>query len=349
MNKPSSRVSLVIPGLLGPQAQYSMLESDERPTLKNLTPLLSRATQTENIDNDWLSITCKLLLPNLTTGQIPFAAISAGYDRMAEIADIADKPGWCMRIDPVHLRIDMDSAIMLAADELMLTEKEVNELTVSINQHLKQDGIRVHVAHPHRWYLFFDAARDINTTPLHQVMGKDVHGFLPRGGEHQYWRSLLNELQMLLYTHPVNQQREQCGLAAVNSVWFWGEGITPVKQQTDWDEIYTDNYQVEILAEFCGIPCYALDQYQDKEVKGNVIIVMTEIEKLVQDQDIFAWIKALTMLDATLFKKLRRDFKLKKLSWLTIFPGNHQEFELSLGQSAKWWKRSKPIADFVKI
>jgi hypothetical protein len=345
MTKPSPRVSLVIPGLLGPQAQYPMLESDERPTLKNLTSLLTRATRSENTNNDWLSLTCKLLLPNISTGQIPFAAMSAGYDGMA---DIVDKPAWCMRIDPVHLRIDMDSAIMLAAEDLMLTDEEVNELTVSINQHLKQDGIKVHVVHPHRWYLFFDAPRDINTTPLHQVMGKDIHGFLPQGGEHLYWRSLLNELQMLLYTHPVNQQREQRGLATVNSVWFWGEGILPEKYQTNWDEIYTDNHRVEILAAFCGIPCYTLNQYQNKAAKDNVIIVMTELETLVQNQDIFAWIKVLTTLDASLFKKIRQEFKLKNLKWLSIFPGNQLQFELSQRQSAKWWKLSKPIADFLK-
>jgi len=352
MTKQSACVSLVIPGLLGPQKQYPQLELHERPELKNITRLLSRATPAEYPDTDWLSVTSRLLLPNLNSRQIPFAAISAEVDCMADalnidaVDDNVDKPAWCMRIDPVHLRIDMDSAIMLAADELQLSEAETNALTESINQHLKQDGIKIHVAHPHRWYLFFDAPRTLNTTPLHQVMGNDVNELLPEGDEAMYWRSLLNELQMLLYTHPVNQQREQRGLAAVNSVWFWGEGLVPQKNTSDWQGIYTDNDQVEMLAAFCGIPCYELNQYKASEVNGHVMVVVTELQSLVHNQDIFAWINALTTLDTTLFKMVREALKIKRMELFSVFPCNQQKFELTQKQSAKWWKRSKKIADF---
>ena len=39
-------------------------------------------------------------------------------------------------------------------------------------------------------------------------------------------RALVNELQMLLHEHPVNEQRAAHGQPTVNSVWLWGAGAS---------------------------------------------------------------------------------------------------------------------------
>lgn len=346
MSISANRVSLVMPGLLGPQQQYPLLESQERPNVKNLTTLLSRATYSDHNNDDWLRIAFDLLLPNSEQTKIPFASISASYDQLT------CTDAWCLRIDPVFLRVDMDSAIMLAADELQLTEQEANEIAESINQHLKDDGIRIQITHPHRWYLLFDTSPEITTTPLHQVMRKDVHSFLPQGNKHQYWRSLLNELQMLLYTHPVNQQRDKRGLAPVNSVWLWGEGKLPEKKKMNWDKIYTDEPLIEILAKFFEIPCYELNQFQDtlhqpSDDKENILLVTTALEEYVHNQDIFAWINALQQLDSSLFQDIRDAFKMKRLQQCELYPGNNSVYHVSLKQSRKWWKFNKPMTHFL--
>lgn len=339
-------VSLVLPGLLGPQDQYPLLEAKERPVLKNLTALLSRAKCTKHNSDDWLRTVFDLLLPqsNPARASIPYAAISAEHDQL-----LTGK-AHCLRIDPVYLRIDMDSAILLAADELQLTAEEASELGESINQHLKDDGIQINFTHPQRWYLFLDSPAEISTTPLHRVIRKDIHGFLPTGNEQQYWRSLLNELQMLLYTHPVNQQRKERGQAPVNSVWFWGEGELPQERLTDFNEIYSDDPLVKILADFCAIPCFTLDQFVKNERadnKGKVLLVTSDLENYVHNQDIFAWIDALKVLDSSIFKSIRTAFKMKSLQQCVIYPGKHQRFEISSPQSRKWWKRTRPLVHFL--
>jgi hypothetical protein len=40
-------------------------------------------------------------------------------------------------------------------------------------------------------------------------------------------RRLQNEMQMLLYTHPLNDARQARGQPAINSVWFHGSGAVP--------------------------------------------------------------------------------------------------------------------------
>ena len=107
-----------MPGLLGPQQQYPLLKSQECPALKNLTALLSRATRTTYSNSDWLKTVFDLLLPDSNLSKVPFAAISAGYDQLAF------QNTHYLRIDPVYLRIDMDSALMLARSEERRVGKE---------------------------------------------------------------------------------------------------------------------------------------------------------------------------------------------------------------------------------
>jgi hypothetical protein len=38
---------------------------------------------------------------------------------------------------------------------------------------------------------------------------------------------LVSEMQMLLYTHPINEARERRGALAVNAIWFSGTGALP--------------------------------------------------------------------------------------------------------------------------
>jgi hypothetical protein len=56
------------------------------------------------------------------------------------------------------------------------------------------------------------------------VAGHNVHDFMPAGRDGSRIRSLMNEIQMLLHEHPVNQRRERVGQLPVNGWWLWGFG-----------------------------------------------------------------------------------------------------------------------------
>jgi hypothetical protein len=59
------------------------------------------------------------------------------------------------------------------------------------------------------------------------VVGRDVDPWLPAGVHGRLLRRLQNEMQMLLYTHPVNEARSARGEPAINSLWFSGTGRLP--------------------------------------------------------------------------------------------------------------------------
>jgi hypothetical protein len=67
----------------------------------------------------------------------------------------------------------------------------------------------------------------MQTHSLDAAAGHALRALLPEGPGAGLWRRWLSEIQMLLHDHPVNVEREQSGLASVNSVWFSGGGTLP--------------------------------------------------------------------------------------------------------------------------
>jgi hypothetical protein len=67
-----------------------------------------------------------------------------------------------------------------------------------------------------------------------------VDHWLPRQQQAQPLRKLQNELQMLLYAHPLNDDRAARGLLPVNSFWVSGTGSLPA----DFDPAQSDGSTV---------------------------------------------------------------------------------------------------------
>lgn len=158
----------------------------------------------------------------------------AGLRHAFESSGMYQPPLMCA--DPVHLQTGSD-AIMLNADAPLLNREETELLLSDLNRHLAQDGLALKAFHPERWYLHslderFNRPLPL-TTPLSEVGAGNIFPKLPQSDD-KYWHQLMNEIQMLLHTHRVNQAREAAGQLPVNGVWFWGEDAT-------------DNMQVDSL------------------------------------------------------------------------------------------------------
>lgn len=87
----------------------------------------------------------------------------------------------------------------------------------------EEDGIELHYLEPLRWLAQGQALAQ-PTASLDRVLGRNVDAWLPATPELRTLRRLQNEMQMLLYTHAVNEERQQRRLLPVNSVWFSGSG-----------------------------------------------------------------------------------------------------------------------------
>lgn len=209
---------MFIPQLFAPLRLWQQDFAFE-PSAPALMALLTKyQPQTPSVSG--LERTVLQLLGLDVTEQLPWAVLRHDFESGGMYA----RPLLCA--DPLCLQSG-EHSVVIHSERPQLMAEETESLLTTLNQHLAQDGLVLKAFHPQRWYLHaLDDSFEHplpRTTPLPEVGRGNVFPFLPQSAD-KYWQQLFSELQMLLYTHPVNQVREETGQAVVNGVWFWGEG-----------------------------------------------------------------------------------------------------------------------------
>ena len=61
-------------------------------------------------------------------------------------------------------------------------------------------------------------------TPPNELIGEGIRKFMPGDDQFKDLIYIINQAQIILHNHPLNQQRKQENLDPVNSIWLWGNG-----------------------------------------------------------------------------------------------------------------------------
>jgi hypothetical protein len=125
---------------------------------------------------------------------------------------------------PAHWRLGTEQISLLPPSALALDAAASRAFFAAVAPLFESEGAQLHWAAPLRWYVQHSALAGLRCASLHRVVGRNVDRWLPAQPEARLWRRLQNEVQMLLYTHPLNAQREAQGLLALNSFWLCGAG-----------------------------------------------------------------------------------------------------------------------------
>jgi len=180
-----------------------------------------------------------------------------------------------------------------------LDAAECAALLSTINAHFKSDGIRFVALNPARWLVAATAAQSLSTLPPEQVLGKPVLSHLPSGADAGRWRSWQNEIQMLLFEHPVNIAREAAGRPVINSVWLWGGGTGPSESTTPQPRIaalYAYDWRLLELARAAHVVGMAvpesLDALRDKSSQSPAMAWL-EAPIGTDRQSLTSWLIAL--------------------------------------------------------
>ena len=169
-------------------------------------------------------------------GLIPWAA----HDAQARgLTKLHGQDGWAW-VTPCHWTIHADHVAMADPAHMSLTAEDYATLWGAMEPYFAEDGITLfahapaqvsaHVAshsapHPTRSWLAHGAVfRDLPTASLDRVAGQKVDPWMPRQAQAKSLRRLQNEMQMLLYTHPLNDERATYKLPSINSFWVSGTG-----------------------------------------------------------------------------------------------------------------------------
>ena len=157
-------------------------------------------------------------------GLIPWAAHDA-KDR--GLTALHGQDGWAW-ITPCHWTVHADHVAMADPAHMSLTAEDYETLWGAMQPYFAEDGITLFahtLDHPTRSWLAHGAVfRDLPTASLDRVAGQKVDGWMPRQAQAKTLRRLQNEMQMLLYTHPLNDERAKYKLPSINSFWVSGTG-----------------------------------------------------------------------------------------------------------------------------
>ena len=162
-------------------------------------------------------------MPNITPdGQAPWGAWHAAQAGHTT----APADAWAV-ITPCHWTVQTSHITMTHPRALNLGGDESRALLAAMQPYFAEDGIALMYHTPTRWLARGDVFAGLATASPYRVVGGKVDDWLPKAASAKLLRRLQNEMQMLLYTHPLTDARAARGLAAVNSFWVSGTGTLP--------------------------------------------------------------------------------------------------------------------------
>lgn len=156
------------------------------------------------------------------TGRSPLEAVSIGVQ--FDVTDVTFRTNLVTLSDEA---VYSDKKMVdYSAGEI--TTEEARVLINAVQDALGDEKWSFHPGISYRHCLLLkngDTGADL--TPPHDIYGKVVGEYLPKGVNGEILKSFMEKSYDILSTHPINIDRIKRGLKPANSIWFWGEGRKP--------------------------------------------------------------------------------------------------------------------------
>ncbi len=155
-------------------------------------------------------------------GQVPWGAWHAAQAGHT----VAATDHWAV-ITPCHWAVQTNHITIVSPRALDLKDDESRQLLAAMEPYFEEDGITLMFDTATRWLAKGEVFAGLATASPYRVLGARVDDWIPKIDAAKGLRRLQQEMQMLLYTHPLTDARASRGLPAVNSFWVSGTGALP--------------------------------------------------------------------------------------------------------------------------
>jgi len=121
-----------------------------------------------------------------------------------------------------------------------ISTDEAQQLIAAVDKELGHDNLRFYPGVSYRHICKMKGQEETlqaTCTPPHDIPGKPVAEFLPRGPGSEYLRHLMQRSEAVLRDHPVNVERRSRGDVPATTIWlFWGCGQVP--EMPSFERVY---------------------------------------------------------------------------------------------------------------
>jgi 2,3-bisphosphoglycerate-independent phosphoglycerate mutase len=109
-----------------------------------------------------------------------------------------------------------------------ISTEEARSLVLALNEELGTESVVFHPGVSYRHLMLWKGgAAGAECTPPHDIIGRDVDGYLPEGEGSEFLRELMARSVLVLEGQDMNRRRKNEGKNPANSIWLWGQGKKP--------------------------------------------------------------------------------------------------------------------------
>jgi len=187
-------------------------------------------------------------------------------------------------------------------------------------------------------------------------MNRDIEAHLPQGDAALDWHRVINEAQMVLHEHAVNETREARGAATVNSIWLWAAARC---RQPDVRSTLLRGATMPSLGRSPpplashGVTCPATAQRGlPRQPQRTTTICWCSIScpDALRGGGIAAWREQLAMLERHWIASLASALRAREISAITLVATNSDNLlEATVTPALLWrlWRRARPLASYA--
>ena len=352
-------VEIVVPDLFWPDRTTRDGDRTTRDAYNNLPlptieKILARGRRStgegSGIDN-WLM----RYAPHAPTLAPTLAALRrAGEDRSI---NESQSGGHWLCADPCHLQVSRDTLQLTEAAQLTLSDSEAEAIVATLNQHFAQDQLQLEIGAAARWYLNIAQPFHFTAVAPYQARHAPLESSLPSGPDGARWRSWLNEVQMLLHQHPVNQARDARGITPINSVWLWGTDNAAADDTGPALRRAPARWVAGLplargIARSTRVPLLSLpiDASRLTPSDGVSIVVIDSLQDAVARRDLDAWRAALAVLERDWFAPLGAMLANGVIGMITVVALTTEGWlsvETTRADLRFFWRRPRSLGSYV--
>jgi len=246
----------------------------------------------------------------------------------------------------VHLKTDMHNMIVVPIED---NPNNRNDITIVINDLKELFKVDFHMQELQEglWLMHLQQCTPARHYPHYlSVYGRKADPYVEQSRQALPWYKLINEMQMFMHQHSINQSRLESGLLPINSLWFWGAGDLPQSGNKNmrW---FCDDELLKQFASVMGIYCADLDEVKNHDFEGDSVVIDLSILEALKLPGEVSLQSLLSDLESRLFEPLVAGIKSKRIA-LKLKTGSANDLILSRYSSIRRWKKTKSLLDFFR-